>query len=253
MIRAVFGLFITTLFLHAANLLDIKLEEAQNSFKILLVFDSAIDTMPVEKKEQNQIFVEFANSQISKPYIFSPNSVLLSSIRVNQNINKTIVHIVPKKELMISTSLQNNNKTVAVELSPQVGKKQTEELINNIKIGSENMNLEENYLYMLLFISLLLLVWIVIKIFAGSKDGSWLMGKGKIDNFEIIQQKVIDSKNKLIVVRFKGMNYILLVGQSALLIDNYEDGKELVGNSFDNLLKGSGAKLSDYLLDTKKR
>lgn len=248
--KLLFLLFITTGFLYGNMLLDATTAKGEKSFIITLNFDDEILNVE-EKIEQNQIFITIKNFGSKKPYIFTPNSDLISSIRINQDINKIVVHIVPKKSLALNKNILNNNRTLSLELSAKIAPTKTEELANKISVGSDALNLEENFLYMFLFIASLLLLWIIIKLAKGGESGSWLMGKSKLDSFEIIQQKTIDSKNKIVVVRFKGMNYILLIGQSALLIDHYEDGKDLTTNEFDNLLKGSSAKLTDFMLDKR--
>lgn len=240
--KKLFFLILFSSFLFAANILDISTKQSESGFSIVVTTDSAVDLMD-QKIEQNQIIVVMQNSTTKKPYIFTPASDLISSIRVNQDGTKVVIHIVPKKALDLQKHTAGNK--IVLDLKEATTPNKANTLAG--KLSSNSLDLDISYLYMFLFISVLLFLLIIVKLVGGKSGSSWLFGKNKVDSFEIIQQKAIDNKNRLIVVRFKGMNYILLVGQSALLIDHYEDGKDLVTNDFEKLLKDSGTKLTDFM------
>ena len=91
----------------------------------------------------------------------------------------------------------------------------------------------------------------------GNNNSSWLIGKNRIDSIHLIQQKTIDPKNKIVQINFKGINYLLLVGESGFLIDRLEitnlDSQSNKASDFENLLQENSAKLEEYLATDKRR
>ena len=249
MIRILLLIILFLCHLNAANLIDAKVQSGEKQLDLMLSLDQAFSGKVVERREENQLFLLLEGVNADAPRIFTPQTVLLSSLRIHPDETGLLIHITPKTRLGFTTETTAGGYGLRIRLTPQMPRSAQERtLLENL--GVDRPDFSEKYLYMGLFLAALLLLWILVKLFSGNGDeGSWLMGKNRADTIQILQQKALDSKNRVVLLRFKGMNYLLLLGQSNLVIDHYEEGRSPRTNSFDELLKGNGAKLSDYLID----
>ncbi|MGE4294498.1 MAG: hypothetical protein AB7E49_02215 [Campylobacterales bacterium] len=234
---------------QGANLNDAKVQSGEKTVDLMLSLDKPFEGKVVERHEENQLFVLIEGVTADSPRIFTPQSALLSSLRIHPDEKGILVHVSPKTLLGVVTETTAGGYGLRLRLSAQTPRSAQERtLLQNL--GADRPDFTEKYLFAGLFIAALLLLWILVKLFGGANgESSWLMGKTKADTIQIIQQKALDAKNRIVLIRFKGMNYLLLLGQSNLLIDHYEDGRAPHANAFDELLKGNGSKLSDYLLE----
>ncbi len=231
---------------QAAPLTDIRITSKSDQVVMNLAFGAPFEGKVIEKPEGRQLYLLLEGASAPVPKVYTPDSPLIESIRTHPTPEGLMIHISPTKALQMRAERFNDGRRLQLTLEGNSGAARSVTLGD--KLGVSRPDFSENYLYMGLFMAALILLWILIKLFGGSKNGSWLTGKSRPQLPEILWQKPIDAKNRVIQLRFKGMNYLILIGQSSnLLIDQYEEGKQPGSNAFDDLLKSNTARLSDYL------
>ncbi len=98
---------------------------------------------------------------------------------------------------------------------------------------------------MLVLAALIALLWWLRRRLQRESGSSWLFG-GKEDqeSIKILRQKPIDMKNRIALVEYEGRRYLLLLGESNLLLDRFEESEDEI---FERLLAQKGKKLKTYL------
>ena len=106
-------------------------------------------------------------------------------------------------------------------------------------LGSAIPKMDERYLVVVGFIGVMLLIWLLVKIFKGR---GLTLGSG--DGLQVITQKIIDSKNRVVLIRYRKMNYLVLLGTTNMLIDQYPDGE---ARQFDKVLDRNRKTIRAYM------
>jgi len=81
-------------------------------------------------------------------------------------------------------------------------------------------------------------------------SNSWLFYKdpNKKQNINVLHQKALDTKNRVALLEYNGMNYLLILGSNNLLLDKFKSKEEKeTDQKFDTLLTQNGRKLDDLL------
>lgn len=114
---------------------------------------------------------------------------------------------------------------------------------------------------------LVLILWIIKKYIVAKKNFSGYLGKfsTKKEHFDptkvdIVSQKNIDSKNRILTIESNGYRYLLLIGMNnTTLIDRYPIPQDIstqeqimLDNQFAKLLEQKKERLSQYLQDDEK-
>jgi uncharacterized integral membrane protein len=236
-------LFAIILFLscaNGANITDIRSEAKDDAVEITLSFNEPFSGKIINKQVGDRLMITLDTAFIDAPRLYSPKSDLLSSIRVNPDKNATQIIIARKTALEAVVQPQNNNRSIRIRLA------------QSDQSGVAASDLTNSYIYAALFVCFMLLLLLTVKILKNRQNASWLMGKNRIDNIQVIQQKAIDGKNKVVQISLRGVSYLLLIGPSSFFIDRIDDTS--AEGDFNELLKANDAKLNEYLSqkNTKK-
>jgi hypothetical protein len=234
--------------LCAALLKDARTDFADGGVELTLFLDSAFNGKISQSREDSQIVLTIDDLQASSPYVFAPKGGdLVSTLRVSPRDRQTIVRISPKTQIVADARVLGDNKTLLIRLTGDANASAT-------RFAPEGLDLKQSYLIAAIFTASLLLLWIVARLVKGGGGGSWLMGKNKGETVSIVWQKPIDGKNRFVLARFRDKEFLLLIGQSNLLLDCASQAQTppIDDDAFEALLRANSVKLSDYLKEGDK-
>ncbi len=232
--------------LWAVPVTQMQVTPQDDRVAIALSFEAPFTQKVIERREGSQLYLLLEGVSAPLPRVFTPQSPLIESIRTHPTDEGLIIHVTPHKTLQMEAERIRDGQGLKLTLQAQ-GEAAPRQSFSD-QLGANRPDFTENYLYMGLFLAILILLWVAIKLFTSPKGGSWLTGKSRPELPEIVWQKPIDAKNRIIQLRFKGMNYLILIGQgSNLLIDQFAEGQPVGSNAFDELLNNNATRLSDYL------
>ncbi|GHV04401.1 hypothetical protein AGMMS50229_05710 [Campylobacterota bacterium] len=242
MLRFLLLLFACFCVANAVNIKEIKTTATGDKVEIALLFDAQFTGKVTNQRDGDLLLILIQEAAIDAPRIFTPKSDLIAAIRVTPKEGATQIAITQKTRLDSSVETSGGNLELRLSFAKGAASATT-------AIGASRMDMTESYIYMFLFISLLLLLWLLVKIVKSRQNSSWLMGKNKIDTIQIIQQKPIDAKNKIVQISLRGVSYLLLIGNSSFYIDRVDENSS--GGAFSEILKANESKLNEYM--AKKR
>jgi hypothetical protein len=235
--------------LFGATLKDARVDFVNSGVELTLYLDSAFNGKISETREDSQIVLTIDNLQTSTPYVFTPKQgALVSTARISPRDRQTIVRIAPRTRVVADARAIGDGKTLLIRLTRDSNATNLDEPIVGVQ-------LTQSYMIAGIFLAGLLLLWIMARLVRGG-GGSWLLRGKNSDIISIVWQKPIDAKNRFILARFRDKEFLLLVGQSNLLLDSSGIvAPEIDEDAFEALLRANSVKLSDYLKenDEKKR
>jgi hypothetical protein len=248
--RAIFIWFLCVLSLFGATLKDARVDFVNGGVELTLHLDSAFNGKISETREDSQIVLTINDLQTSTPYIFTPKQgALVSTARISPRDRQTIVRIAPRTRVGADARVIGDGKTLLIRLTRDSNTTSLDEPIVGVQ-------LTQSYMIAGIFLAGLLLLWIMARLVRGGGSGSWLLRGKNSDIISVVWQKPIDAKNRFILARFRDKEFLLLVGQSNLLLDSSGAATpEIDEDAFEALLRANSVKLSDYLKenDEKKR
>ncbi len=202
-------------------LLDDRVFSDKNATEIVLFFNSPY-SLKIEKKiYNNRIVVNLKDIKIEKEIFKEINSTTIKNYKIYQKRDGIEMVIATKNAKNLKIFRDDKDFKIKIKISSIYSKKNQNR--GEIKIIYDNSpNL------FLIIISILLLLIIVYLIYREKKGER----KEEYEDFKIISQKKLDRDNRISLILFKGREYLILTGNSTLLLNGEEnenrDFKEMI-------------------------
>lgn len=259
--RALLTILILTPLLFAATLLNRNIYERENRVDLMLSFDAPFDGS-IKKSEagDGSINIRLSNVHILKPFAKELQSSIVESIAVTGAAeNSALIKIVPsKKGIKVEASKTVDGFGLRIRIVPAAASKisspssEPRKESRPLTVAKTEETLPGwRYWSVLGIMALLLLVlWLVKR--KRSDLGGWLMpgiGGAKIapEGAVIRYQKVLDQQNRLILLEFNDKQYLMVVGNSNLLLDTFSEKRVEDQESFTSLFEANKKQLDHFL------
>ena len=211
-------------FLFGANLINVNFFTDKNKVDILFSLDSKFNGKVLKEGKDFIITNIQGNGLIQKSF---KNSFLNSII------------ITPLENKIKITILSNEKYKTSVALTPDgFGVRFRIARLNTVKVNQIVSSNNNVYDYTSYFIILTILIILAILAFLIKKKVSNL----PISQMNVLVQKPIDAKNKVVLFEFNKRKYLMLLGNTNILLDVFEEDKIVPKNEveFDEMLKLTG-------------
>lgn len=255
-----FFLSLTTLF--ASKILSYNIYDRSNRVDIMLTFDTPYNGKIFQKSEPNKKILTLFDTSIEavkekpvqSPFLEKlqlfpkPDSVQVV-LNIKQNANLSISKTVDGYGLRFRV-----NKASAPSVQPTSPQNQG---LSALPTKAETVISNNYYLVLaLLFIALVgayfLKRAVLKKQGASSQGGSWLLNKvqngtGKSEGINVSFQKMIDTKNRVVLIEYNQQKYLALVGSSNILLDKFNSEEQITQSQFEQILRNNQQELDNYL------
>jgi hypothetical protein len=243
--RFILTILLSACALFAATLKEVKIDHSDKNLILLLTFDVPYAGKVQQRYDGERLILSLESLAIDSPRLYSPKSDLIASIRINPSESGTAVIFSQKSKVLAHAELTQGGRSMVI----RIGADPAASVISGppVSIGDE---LSGSYTYMILFVSAVLLFWIIFMLLKGKKRDFAKSG------VQLLWQKPIDAKNKIARVQIDSAEYTLLIGATNLLIDKTDRKAAPPDNSeseFGNLMKVKGVKLSELLSEKPKK
>ncbi len=213
-------IFLATI-LFGANLVNVNFFPQKNKLDILFSLD------------------EKFNGKVIK---IAKNEFLITNIKSNENFYKKFddffvkeVKISPKNNDILIQFITFNKYKTSVSLTPDGYGLRFR--IENLEVKKDNyltlQNPQDSLDYFSYIISVAILIIIAIILWIIRKKIKPLPVKSDI---KILFQKPIDAKNRVVLIEFNNRKYLVLVGNSNILLDVFDENMMNIKQDFDNFL-----------------
>lgn len=253
-------IFLLPLLLHGAVLLDTSLYERQERVDLLLSFDAPFEGTILTQEKPGDLYLKLTgvSGQAKEPVALT--SSFVKSIDYFFSGNELYVHAQTKEGVTLQADKTADGHGVRIRLL-----KPTAEAVavpeKNVAapgpekkrpvLGENRPDMGSKYVAAAIFVAALLTVYALFLLFRRKRSGGWLFGGANAPKQEIqvITQRVVDAKNRVALIRYNGMNYLVLIGATNLVIDKFPMTGEKAEKRFGELLKSSEERLDGYLND----
>ncbi len=269
--RAVFAFILIFNTLFGASLLNQNVYERENRVDLMLSFDAPFEgTIKKSLSKENRIDIKLTGVQVTKTFKKALRNDLVESIAITGVGNGVaLVKITPANgPLTVEASRTVDGFGLRLRILPKTihtpMRSGTEETIvpqkeeraasglNTLK-SSDNLPGWRYWAVLGIMLFLLLLLWIVKRKKLQGLDGmSWLMPKaagtkpypaGAVVRY----QKAIDAQNRVVLLEWGKKQYLMVVGNSNLLLDTFSEEKIEDPESFSSLFEENKKQLDHFL------
>ncbi|MBS4406361.1 hypothetical protein [Campylobacter vulpis] len=248
-------LLLISLPLFSAKLINYNIYDRNDRVDLMLSFDSAYQGKISQKKEGEFALLSFEGLE-AKEELKSLSSKLINKIQISSKNNATHIMFQTREKLDFSISVINDKFGLRIRALPEgtnlpsLSQPIKQEASKQGGLMPKPKDIESydytNYiLVMLVLVLLLIILWWFKKTNVSSK------------NFGGIKfQRNIDKNNQLVVLDYENKRYILIVGNSNLLLESKEIPQEEVKvgeENFNSFFENNKRKIQNIILEKQKK
>jgi len=257
-------LLLLPFFLFGSKILSYNVYERSNRVDIMLTFDTPFDGKLSQVKKNNKIVLKLEGASIEAPKIKNVNTAYLHKMTLTPIDSHTEIILKTAKGISMQASKTSDAyglrlrfiKTQAA--SYQRTEQATSDAIQNSGLQTKPAaELKSSYFIVtgILLLGVIIMWWLKNKVTPAQARGKqpWLFkGSAKKEGISVRFQKPLDPKNRVAMLDFEDQSYLVLLGNSNVLLDKYSEGKPVRTQSeFDKILDDNKEELDSYLqLDT---
>lgn len=262
-------ILILTLFIsasNATNLLTYNIYERSDRVDLMLSFDSPYEGKIIKKRGQNITTLILSDLTYDKLVEKSIDSNILQTITIEPNKDKTNVVLKSKNNIGVIASKTVDGfglriRTKQINSTSSIPTIKSKTKIPNQKTffktkESENL-IDIRYVLVIavLLVMVIFMFWIkrrVQKTNLELKDkNSWLFKKtdksfAKVE-VHILHKKQIDNTNSVVLLEFEGNKYLVMTGNSNLLLEKFGTQEIKDSSDFEKAFEENRKKLDEYL------
>jgi len=263
-------LFLLPFSLYASKILSYNIYERTDRADVMITFDTPYTGKIKQSVSKSKIIIKLEDATIESPKIKKVSSKYLHSLTITPVNNETLIvaSISPSTTLIVSKTsdayglrLRFTDKIVA-KSAAAINTKHTDSLSNLPTKKDNNMSQSYYVVVTVLVLGILILLYIKKKMKPipanTQKPNNWLFKNTQesttptnvnmaAQNVSIRFQKAIDNKNSVVMLDFGNQSYLVLMGNSNILLDKFTDDKPTSQKEFDEMLQSKHEDLENFL------
>ena len=222
--------------LFGSNLVNVNFFPSQNKVDILLSLDSKFQGK-VLNDGKNAFLI--TNVKSNRDYEKNFDNFFIKKIKISPKNNDILIELNTKTKYKTSVALTPDGYGLRFRIESLDVKPKNEVL--NIKNPQDSLDYFSYIIALAILIILALILWIIRK-----KVIKKLPVKSGMN---ILFQKPLDAKNRVVLMEFNGRKYLVIVGNSNILLDIFDENMVNVTtkNDFDNFLNTEMSEKIDNL------
>jgi len=213
------ALLLLALNLFGAMILNLTVEQSKNNVELILNFDVPFDGKIIQKREKEKIILYLPDVKILAPWQKKLSTPFVYQIEVLPAKGGSNVIVYTTKRVKISAVKSKDGFNLKIIIKNPTP-------IANIDTSSKS------YLYwkwaiiaLGVVIALFLLSKLLSKSATATKTKTIHVVNPKVSEFQIKFEKPLDERNKIALISFKGVDYLVLIGTTNLLLGKYKEGE----------------------------
>jgi len=249
--------------LFAVTIVNQNIYEKEDSVDIMLSFDSPYEGKIIQKREgERRVFI-LKDTNIGEKVTKDIDSYIVQKLQLIPYQNQLFIELSGLDDFEVDASKTVDNYGLRLRIRPLTALNKEpldfEKEVQKIETKKED-NIGSAYLKVLLVLAVLIGFLYLFKNWllkrGGKIQGNWLFDKSaqrEKSDIKIVQQKGIDVKNRVALIAYKEKEYLVLLGNSNVVLDSFDTKHATTQNDFDEVLAENEDQLSDFMkLKNKK-
>ena len=230
-------IFIFTVTIFASNILNVNIKELKNknSVEVLFHFDTPYNGSIVQKVDKEKIIIILKDAKIRKAWLKKINTPFVYQIELvpKERDSELIIYTVEKAAVLAAkTSDGFGLKLMIKKLSPTT------------KTKKEKKKDSDIFLLIVGGVFSAALFILIVFMFSAKKTPKIKKKRINVENpkekeLNIRFEKSLDEHNKLALISFRGVNYLVIIGSTNILLGKYKESDIENEEDFNKLVEES--------------
>ncbi|GEM_PF-1598300 len=229
-------LFITTA-IFASMILNINVKEGKERVDLLLNFDTPFNGKILQKQAKDRVELTLKGVTILAPWQKKLNSGYVYQIDIIplKKDSKVVLYTVDKVRVYAARSKDGYSLKISVK-PPKTAAAKKEDL--------SGLDFESIKKYLLIFLGVGIVAFLLVLFVRWLninkepiKSKRVVVPSPKSADFEIKFEKELDERNKVALISFKGINYLVIIGSSNILLGKYKEGEIETAEEFEKAIE----------------
>lgn len=256
-------LFIIATIANSSNLLTHNIYDRSDRVDVMLSFDSPYEGKIFQSKGSNITTLTLSDLTYDKLVEKNVNSKILQSLTIEPNGENLKVILTSNNAISVIASKTVDGFGLRIRTKPNFAIKTQSSTIKrtNTKSSIETKSTEDlidgRYITVIIILTIMVLfmLWLKKRIISkgniSKEKSSWLFksNEKKLPSAEVnvLHQKSIDSANSVVLLEFQNQKYLVMTGNSNLLLDKFSHSDIKDESDFEQAFEDNRKKLDDYL------
>ncbi len=217
--------------LFATMILNLNVKEQKNSVDLFINFDIPYEGKIVEKIEKDRIVLFLKKVKILASWSKKLHNPFIYQIDVIPTLQGTQIIIYTVKKLHIKAARSKDGFSLKLSFKPPLQTK-----VPTAKNGS---NYTKFIYWIVGFIAAALLLLLLFKLFAKPKPRRTkkiVVEPSRKEDFHIKFEKPLDEHNKIALISFHGIDYLVIIGINNILLGKFKDGEIATHEDFEKAI-----------------
>ena len=205
--------------LFGAMILNLNVQESKDRVDLILNFDIPFDGKLIQKREKEKIILYLPDVKILAPWQKKLTTPFVYQIEVlpAKGGSNVVIYTTKRVKIFAAKSKDGFSLRIGIKYPTPSTKRQN------------RSNILHYWKWIVAaFITLLLFLLLLKLLFGRSKPEKTKtihVQNPKTSEFEIKFEKPLDERNKIALISFKGVDYLVLIGTTNLLLGKYKEGE----------------------------
>ncbi|WP_324170575.1 hypothetical protein [Sulfurimonas sp.] len=260
-------IFFLPLLLNASKILSYNIYDRTDRADVMITFDTPYEGVIKQSITKSKIIIKLQDAKIESSKLKKLSSQYLYSISITPMSGYTqIIASVPSTVKLIASKTSDAYGLRLRFASKASSKITTQEQIRTSKNfistlpTKKSIEISNAYYGVIALLVLGIIVLLFIKKKATVKkvnpsSNKWLFKENEqnqeataqSDNVSIRFQKNLDNTNNVVMLDFADQSYLLLMGNSNILLDKFSDNKPVTQEDFESILQNRHKELDNFL------
>lgn len=252
-------LLLLPVFLFASKVLSYNVYDRSDRVDIMLTFDTPYEGALRQSRLQDRIIIKLENAAIESPKVKSISSPFLSKIAITPIDEHTqiIATVAPSVEMEASKTsdafglrlrFTRSGATEGADAAATL-----EEPLSALPTKPEG-SYSGSYVavIIILLIGIVILLWLKSRMSltaAGTPAKPWPFNLKRSDSegVNVRFQKLLDAKNRVVMLDYADESYLVVIGNSNLLLDKFHGNRPATEEEFETMLQNKHEELDTFL------
>ncbi|CAD7286250.1 hypothetical protein [Campylobacter suis] len=247
----------------AANLLTYNIYERSDRVDIMLSFDAPYEGNIFQKREKNTTSLILNSLSFEQMVSKDVNSKIFEQLSIEPKQNSLILGLKSQNPIIVNASKTTDGFGLRIRVTPRSASE-----VQNLPQASVSLQTAPNdtgavvdsryFIVLGVLFALVVFLYMFKKFITKARKNSptkssqnsmnWLFDKNTSD-INIIYEKPLDKDNKLMLLSHENRRYLVIVGNSNLLLDRFGEDKIQNESDFAVFFEENKKKLGAFLQD----
>ncbi|NOQ29724.1 MAG: hypothetical protein GQ570_01240 [Helicobacteraceae bacterium] len=248
-------LAITITYAQATRILSYNIYERSDRADVMLTFDTPYEGKIAQHRQSGKIIIKLTNSSIESKKVKSLKSKYLKKLQLLSVGDVTQITATVPKNISLLVSKTSDAYGLRLRFVPKVATKREVTQANNLPTKPEDQLTNSYYMVIsFLIVGIIVLIYLKRRINVSNANGGVIKGgsifksKAEKDDVTVRFQKNLDQKNRVVMLDYGTDSYLLVLGETNLLLDRFESLDSVkTETDFSSLLKNKNHELDQYM------